>query len=330
MAFDAFIKFSEIEGESTGTKHEGWIEMLNYDLDMAHTVWRTTRGSRGTTAERVDFSQFGFTNMIPPKKKYRGPEPEPAPEPKSKSSAIPLNSEVTYAIGKDTPPVIHVQSHVDYTVKAEMSGTIDIKIASPDRYRHSIELLMSRNTAEIRQKLYDAYDPAIRALTAKPELVFESGKIKIDAPIAAHADAGPFVIEVQAVNPTTMAGIIRPNPISGRIKVCGKEYKYLARIEMRGELVWHNRPKGESAEPIKIPVHQVKPGLDDGSGWVNTGKETANIVVKVTIATCLGIAILTRLQHLMALQMSRISMPILYGIDPNDQRYKHYIGNNEA
>jgi hypothetical protein len=226
--------------------------------------------------------------------------------------------------------VVYVQSYVDYSVKAELSGTIDIEIASPDRYRHSFELLMSKNTTELRQKLYDDYDPAIRALTAKPELVFEAGRLRIDAPIAAEADVGPFISEVKYVNPTTMKGIIKPNPISGTVAVGGLEYKYLAKIEFGCEIIWHKRPEGETVEPVKIPVYEEKPGLRHKSGWEQKAKDAANDVVKVTIAAVLALAILVRLPQVLATQMSRISMPIIYSINPNDPRYMRYTGNNEA
>ena len=32
MAFDAFIKFSSIEGGSNDDRHKGWIEVLKYGL----------------------------------------------------------------------------------------------------------------------------------------------------------------------------------------------------------------------------------------------------------------------------------------------------------
>ena len=32
MAFDAFIKFSSIEGESKDDRHKGWIEVIKYGL----------------------------------------------------------------------------------------------------------------------------------------------------------------------------------------------------------------------------------------------------------------------------------------------------------
>ena len=38
MACDAFLKFDGIEGESTDAQHHGWIEILNYDVDIGQTI----------------------------------------------------------------------------------------------------------------------------------------------------------------------------------------------------------------------------------------------------------------------------------------------------
>ena len=64
MAFDAFIKFDGIEGESTDSRHSGWIEILNYDVDVSQTVSRTASSVGGASAERADFSEFCFTKFL--------------------------------------------------------------------------------------------------------------------------------------------------------------------------------------------------------------------------------------------------------------------------
>lgn len=78
---------------------------------------------------------------------------------------------------------------------------------------------MSKGAFQAKQKLYAAYDPAICALTAKPEMIYESGKVKIKAPIGAAANAGPFAINVQTDAPNHMSGSISPPTLSGVIKV---------------------------------------------------------------------------------------------------------------
>jgi type VI secretion system secreted protein Hcp len=64
MAYDAFLKIHGIEGESTDSRHPGWIEILNYDLDIRQTVSRTAGSAGGAGAVRADFSVFGFTKLL--------------------------------------------------------------------------------------------------------------------------------------------------------------------------------------------------------------------------------------------------------------------------
>jgi len=65
---------------------------------------------------------------------------------------------------------------------------------------HDLELFMSNDVMEAMQNLHNVFKPASAALTAKPEMVFESGRVKIKAPIAAKAHLGAYTIEVQAVH----------------------------------------------------------------------------------------------------------------------------------
>ena len=64
MAFDGFIKFKDIDGESTDEKHEGWIEMLSFDHGLIQKVSLTASSSGGATAERVDFREFAFRKQL--------------------------------------------------------------------------------------------------------------------------------------------------------------------------------------------------------------------------------------------------------------------------
>jgi type VI secretion system secreted protein Hcp len=64
MAYNVFFKLDGIEGESTDQQHPGWIEILNYDLDVSQTVSRTASSAGGAAAERADFSVSGFTKRL--------------------------------------------------------------------------------------------------------------------------------------------------------------------------------------------------------------------------------------------------------------------------
>ena len=64
MAFDAFIKLDGIEGESSDSKHNGWIEMTNCDMEIHQTISTTASSAGGAGAERADFSDLSFTKLL--------------------------------------------------------------------------------------------------------------------------------------------------------------------------------------------------------------------------------------------------------------------------
>lgn len=64
MAFDAFIKIGDIEGESTDDKHAGWIEITDYSMDITQTISTTASSSGGASAERADFTDFSITKQL--------------------------------------------------------------------------------------------------------------------------------------------------------------------------------------------------------------------------------------------------------------------------
>ncbi len=64
MAFDAFIKIGDIEGESTDNKHAGWIEIKDYSTDITQTISSTASSSGGASAERADFNDFSITKQL--------------------------------------------------------------------------------------------------------------------------------------------------------------------------------------------------------------------------------------------------------------------------
>jgi hypothetical protein len=69
--------------------------------------------------------------------------------------------------------------------------------------------------------LHDTYDPAIAALIAKPEMIFDfdSGHIKIEAPIAAQANLGPYTLKVEKVTHLHMSGVLKPPPVNGTLEL---------------------------------------------------------------------------------------------------------------
>jgi hypothetical protein len=202
----------------------------------------------------------GQTIVLPPRK--INPPPGTGVKAEGGKSALPLDLKVTYSIGHDTPPILYVRPYVDFTIKTELSGKISIETISDNMRQHGFELLLSKDPIQAKQKLYKAYDPALSALMAKPEMVFESatGTVKIKAPIATEANLGPFTVKVQG-DPNHMSGTIKPQTLNGTLEVRGVKYKFSADIELKAEVIMHPRPKGVNESPVRVnSVEDVKAG----------------------------------------------------------------------
>lgn len=225
----------------------------------------------------------GQTIVVPSRKKVMDGGKEPGPKPAGSKQAVPANLKVKYTIGNDTPPLQYISNQIEFTITAEMSGDIDIEMASTDKYRHTIEMLMSKNPQEAKFILAESYDPALVALTTKPEIAFESGRIKIKSPITAQAGLGPYIMQVQAETPTHMSGILKPPAISGTIKVRGRKYNYTAAIELKTDVIWHPRPNG-GPEPVMPKVPQKEPAViptRDKINWSELINENGGIIATI-------------------------------------------------
>lgn len=64
MGYDAFIHIPDLDGESTDERHRGWIEMTQFEFNVQQKVSQTASSAGGATAERVDFSEFGFSKLM--------------------------------------------------------------------------------------------------------------------------------------------------------------------------------------------------------------------------------------------------------------------------
>lgn len=61
MAYDAFLKLDGIDGESTDSNHEGWIEVLSFNWGETNAGSGASAG-RGGGAGRVSFQDFHFSS----------------------------------------------------------------------------------------------------------------------------------------------------------------------------------------------------------------------------------------------------------------------------
>ena len=62
--FDAFLKVTDIPGESTDDKHKDWIEILSYSWGNSQTPSGTPSSGGGASAERADFQDLTVTKAI--------------------------------------------------------------------------------------------------------------------------------------------------------------------------------------------------------------------------------------------------------------------------
>jgi hypothetical protein len=183
---------------------------------------------------------------------------------------------------------------------------------------------MNKNPLEAKQKLFKAYDPALCALTGQPQMVYESGRVRIKAPIAAATKAGPYDIRVQAITPNHLSGSLKPQPISGFIMVKGIRYKFNADLEFKADVIFHPSPKGVKESPVRAtqPVKEVIPveNPNNSTDWSKVGKYADEIF------TVVGITILTFLTPSIRMSMATSSattsyLPFHHSIDPRRHGY---------
>ncbi len=64
MAFDAFIKFDGIPGESTDDKHKDWIEILSFNFGIHQPAHATASSAGGATSERVNIQDLSVVKHV--------------------------------------------------------------------------------------------------------------------------------------------------------------------------------------------------------------------------------------------------------------------------
>lgn len=113
-----------------------------------------------------------------------------------------------------------------------MRGKITVEIVSIDRFRHNLDLLMSRDPSQCRLKLRDVYNPVLKVLIDRPAMAFKMGVVTIDSPIYSSAGNGPYMVKVVHDRPDHLSGSSKPETTIGQIKINGREYKYIAQVEL--------------------------------------------------------------------------------------------------
>lgn len=112
-------------------------------------------------------------------------------------------------------------------------------------------MALSKDKKEIKQKLCDFNDKAFKDLTDGVKMIYESGQVTIKAPIATHANVGPYTFKVQADAPNHFSGSVKLEPLSGVVEKENRKFSYTAEVEFKVDVTWHPTPKG-NPEPVKV------------------------------------------------------------------------------
>jgi len=242
---------------------------------------------------------------------------------------LPVNLKIEYTIGRDTPRLQFIRNHVDYTIITEMTGKFAIEMTSADRYRHSLELLMSKNPAQVKQKLGEVYDPVLQKLIARPEMIFESGQVKIQ--LATEAKLGPYNVTVEFDTPNHLTGRLTSLPATGAVKIGRKEFEYSAELEFTADVFMQPRPdRPEKIVKVPSPRPEEKRLVapkENAIDWNKIAKETDKIIAMVSW-TIIGTAMLWYTSTLSTVNQTRSMAPFMHTIDPDNPRNSKYANRN--
>ncbi len=201
----------------------------------------------------------GQTIFIPPRssKPYTLSQGKPWPKVEVTKPATGLDLKVVYKIEDGQSQYKQVLPHC--TLEAKLSGTIAIENMTHGRYRHNLELALSKDAPAVKQKLGQFSDHAFRDLTKGVELGYQSGEVTIKAPIMYQAGLGPYSVKVVAEGPMKFKGSLKPKTISATVDVEGRKYKYTADIAFDVAVTLHPTPPKVAPETVKVPVPEEEP-----------------------------------------------------------------------
>jgi len=64
MAFNGFVNFGDIKGESTDKDHKDWVTILSFDHAIRQPASVTQKSAGGRAAEEADHSPFSITKLL--------------------------------------------------------------------------------------------------------------------------------------------------------------------------------------------------------------------------------------------------------------------------
>jgi len=266
----------------------------------------------------------GQTIFIPPRsqKPYTLSQGKPWPKVEVTKPATGLDLKVVYKIDDSQSQYKQVLPHC--TLEAKLSGTIAIENMTHGRYRHNLELALSKDAPAVKQKLGQFSDHAFRDLTKGVELGFKDGRVTIKAPLMYRAGIGPYTVKVESESPMKLKGSLKPETISATVDVEGRKFKYTADIAFDVTVTLTPtppKPAPEVARERTRPARDLQSEMEAAPG--------RNVVLNFMVTLTLIVIGTVMWQSRMAAAMSSTTSPgpFLHYIDmKNPQHQQAYPG----
>jgi hypothetical protein len=254
----------------------------------------------------------GQTIIVPLPQKI--PQPGTGKRHEAEKPATGLQVKVVSKTANDTKTWHYKTQTFNYTIEASMAAKISIENLSGNRYNYNLELAASKDHFEINQKLSDFHDKAFKDLTDGVKMSYESGRVTIKAPIATHANVGPYTFAVQADAPNHFSGSVKFEPLKGIVENKERKFAYTADVEFRVAVTVHPTPK----EAPKIALNEQKENAAplERIDWAQAARNTGDFLVKLTIVIIAGLNLQARMAAAMGTTTS--TMPMMHRINLNN------------
>lgn len=255
----------------------------------------------------------GQTIMVPLPQKI--PQPGTGKRHEAEKKAIELQVKVVCETANDSKTWHYKTQTFNYTIEASMAAKISIENLSNNRYNHNLELAASKDHFEINQKLSDFHDKAFKDLTDGVKMSYESGRVTIKAPIATHANVGPYTFAVQADAPNHFSGSVKFEPLKGIVENKERKFLYTADVAFSVAVTVHPTPK---RTPELVFHEQEEPNFVKEIDFIQAAKNTGDFLVKLTIVIIAGLNIQARMAA--AIGTTTSTMPMMHRINLNNPR----------
>ena len=260
----------------------------------------------------------GQTIIIPSRTKR--PQHGNGKKQEANQTAEGLRAKVEFETANDSKTWHYKTTTPDYTIEASMTAKIGIENLSRDRYQYNFDLVLSKNKIEIDQKLSDFHSKAFKDLTDGVKMTYESGQVTIKAPIATHANVGPYTFKVRADAPNHFSGSVKFEPLKSIVENKERKFAYTADVEFEVAVTVHPMPR-PVPEPLKVVEPekvQAEPNTMLNIDWSQAAKNTSDFLIKLTITVLGTLAFQARMAA--AVGTTTSTVPMIHRIDLNDPR----------